>query len=270
MKKLISIESIKTFSSNTFRTVIALHLLFFVLVVLGVSRINFSAGGFSIDQLYTFPYVWGFFTWIASWFNVLLAVLIIIMVGNEYKFNTFKQQFVHGLTVGELITGKIITIIYIALYALLLVVVASLFSGFISAPGIALNEIFAHSGIIFVYFIQALAYMSLGLFIAILLRSNALAIVVFFLYLFPGEIILRKWLFPMFENYFPAKIISSLTPLPEIIGERINQAQSMAQELHGTQIPEEGISQPVIVLLAVGYFFLFSGLSYWLLKSRSI
>lgn len=270
MKKLISIEAIKTFSSNTFRTVIALHLLFFVLVVLGISRINFSTGDFSIDQLYAFPNVWGFFTWIASWFNVLLTVLIIVMVGNEYKFNTFKQQYIHGLTPGELLSGKIINIIYIALYALLLVIVASLVSGFISSSETTFNEIFVNSGIIFIYFIQAVAYMSLGMFMAVLFRNNALAIIVFFLYLFPGEIILRKWLFPMFENYFPAKIISSLTPLPEVIGERINQAQDMAQELHGTQIAEEAISQPLIVSLAIGYFLLFSGLSYWLLKSRSI
>ncbi|MFO8235717.1 MAG: hypothetical protein R6U04_09975 [Bacteroidales bacterium] len=270
MQKLFSIESIKTFNSNTFRTVIALHLLFFVLVVLGISRVNFSTGSFSIGQLYEFPNVWGFFSWIASWFNILLSVLIIVIVSNEFRYKTFRQHFINGLTIGELLTGKIITLFYIAFYALLLVIVSSLVSGFISTPEPSLKDILASSGIVFVYFIQAVSYMSFGLLIAVIFRSNALSIIVFFLYLFPGEVILRKWLFPSLENFFPVKIISNLTPLPDLIGDRVHQAQNMTQGLQGTQIADDSISQPMIMLIAVGYFILFSGISYLVLKSRSI
>jgi len=270
MSKLLKIEWIKTISSNTFRTVLTLHFLFFILVVLGISRIDFSTGRFSIESLYAFPNVWEFFVWIASWFNILLAILIIVLVSNEFRYNTFRQHVINGLSRGELLAGKMITLFYIALYALILVVVASLVSGFISSPGIKFSVILDKSGIIFVYFVQAISYMSLGFLIAIIFRNNALSIIVFILYLFPGEVIMRKLVLPDYEVYFPAKIISGLTPLPEVVNENISQAREMAQSMQGSVPVDGGIGQTLSLMIALGYLVVFTCISYWILQKRSI
>ncbi len=271
MRKLLQIEAIKTLSSNTFRAIITLHLLFFILVVLGISRINFSVGQFSIDALYQFPHVWEFFSWIASWFNILLAVLIIVMVSNEFKYNTFRQHIINGLSRAELLGAKLITLFYTAIYALVLVVVASLISGLIASDTLELNQVFARAGIVFVYFIQAVAYMGMGFLVAVIFRNNALAIVVFILYLFPGEVILRKLVFSSVENYFPAKVISDLTPLPETVTSRITGAQKMSQGFQSTMTTAaDALSLTSGILLSVLYLAVFTGISYWILNKRSI
>ena len=260
MNKLLKVEWIKTISSNTFRTILSLHFLFFILVALGISRIDISTGRFSIESLYSFPHVWEFFTWIASWFNILLAILIIVLVSNEFRYNTFRQHVVNGLARGELLAGKMITLLYIAIYALALVIVASLVSGSIFTSEIVVADVLNRADIVFVYFVQAISYMSMGFLIAI----------VFILYLFPGELILRKLIFPGIENYFPARVISGLTPLPEVVNQNISQAQQMMQGMQGSVTVDEGMTQPVSVLIALGYFVLFTAISYLILKKRSI
>jgi hypothetical protein len=270
MRKLLQVESIKTLSSNTFRTIIVLHLLLFILVILGIARIDFSAGEFSISLLYKFPHVWEFFAWIASWFNILLAILVIVLVCNEYRYNTFRQQVINGLSRGELVGSKLITIFYIAIYGLILVVGSSLVSGFITTSDPNMKMIFEKADVILVYFLQTIAYMSLGMLVAILLRNNGLSIVIFILYLFPTEVILRKWIFPQAEFYFPAKVISDLTPLPDLITRNIEQARNMAAGMQGTITESEGLELSTSIILSLAYFLVFTGVSYWVLKKRSI
>lgn len=268
MSRLFQIEHIKTFSSNTFRVIISLHLLFFILVLLSISRVEVSFGEFSVSRLYKFPDVWEFFSWVASWFNLLLAVLIIVLTCNEFRYNTFRQQVMNGLHEGHLLAGKVYIIVVIALYALLLVVLSGLISGFHTGSShSALIELsgLQHLGI---YFVQTVAYMSMALLFAVMLRNNGLAIIIFILYLFPGEVILRNLIFPSAENYFPAKLISDLTPLPSMFTSGItplgggnlgfgNTAQQALSAVEGTGI-------------AIVYVAVFLGITWWVLRKRSL
>ncbi|MBS3805933.1 MAG: ABC transporter permease [Bacteroidales bacterium] len=268
MPRLIQIENIKTFSSNTFRVIISLHLLFFVLVLLSISRVEVSLGEFSVSRLYQFPDVWEFFPWIASWFNILLAVLIIVLTCNEFRYNTFRQQVMNGLHEGHLLLGKIYIILVIAVYALLLVVVSGVVSGSLQAgPQSSLMDLsgFQHVGI---YLLQTVAYMSMALLFAVLLRNNGLAIIIFILYLFPGEVILRNVIFPSVESYFPAKLISDLTPLPSMFTSSLAPLQGSGFQM-GTTV-QEGLTVAQSTGFAALYVVVFLGITYWVLRKRSI
>ncbi|MGM0497187.1 MAG: ABC transporter permease [Bacteroidota bacterium] len=267
MRKLLRIEAIKTFSSNTFRSLITLHLVFFLLVILLISKIDISLGVFSVDALFQFPHVYDFFAWVSSWFNILLAIIIIVLVSNEFRFGTFKQHIIDGLNHEQLITGKVQVLFIIAVYGFLLVLVSSMISGLIMGSGSEGNELF-QLDILFVYFLQTLAYVSMGLFFAVLFRNNALSIVSFILYLFPGEVIIRKLFFPAFERYFPAKLISDLTPFPEYVSESLGGPNS-ANQMDFPMATEPALSLSTSLGMTAFYFVLFIGLSYWLLKSRS-
>jgi len=212
--------------------------------------------------------VWEFFPWIASWFNLLLAVLIIVLTCNEFRYNTFRQQVMNGLHEGHLLLGKIYIIVVIALYALLLVIVSGLVFGSIhGGPQSGLMDLsgFQNVGI---YFLQTVAYMSMALFFSVLLRTNGLAIIIFVLYLFPGEVILRNLIFPSVENYFPAKLISDLTPLPSMFTTSITPLRGSGLEM-GTTV-QEGLTAAQSSGFAALYVVIFLGLTYWVLKRRSI
>jgi len=266
MRRLIQIENIKTFSSNTFRLIISLHLLFFVLVLLSISRIELSMGEFSVTRLFEFPNVWGFFPWVASWFNLLLAVLIIVLTCNEYRYKTFRQQVMNGMHEGHLTLGKIYIILVIALYAFLLVFLTGLVSGWLTGverTGVPDLSGFHHVGI---YFIQTVAYMALALFFATLFKNNGLSIVLFVLYLFPGEVIIRKLIFPGIEAYFPAKVIGDLTPFPSLFTQQMTMPGNNLQIGPGSS---EMLSTGAASGLAVLYVVIFLSLTFLLLRRRS-
>lgn len=267
MGKLLKIESIKTFSSNTFRTLISLHLIFFLLVILTLSKIDISMGTFSVEKLYQFPHVYDFFAWISSWFNILLAIIVIVLVSNEFRYRTFKQHIIDGLSREDLIIGKINMLLIIAVYGLILVFLASLVSGFIVNGDD--TSFYRGMDILLIYFVQTLSYISMGLLFAILFRNNALAIITFILYLFPGELIIRKLFFPSVENYFPAKLISDLTPFPEYVTQGFSMQGLSGQMNVNTQV-EHTLSQGQSVIISVVYLIVFLGISYWLMKKRNL
>ena len=115
MRTIILNEITKTWSYMAFRVIILLHFTLFFLVVLVTSRMDITMPGFSTDYLYQFPNIWEFFPWIASWFNLLLAILIIVMTGNEYTFRTFRQHVVDGFSRSDLLKGKAFLILMINL-----------------------------------------------------------------------------------------------------------------------------------------------------------
>jgi len=269
MKKLIHVENIKTFSSNTFRVILSLHFLFYILVVLAVSRIELSMGAFSIGRLYQFPNVWEYFSWVASWFNILLGILVIVLICNEFRFYTFRQQIMNGLNEGHLLLGKIYMIVVIALYALLLVIVSSLVSGYITgSEPLGLSQ-FAGMEVVGVYFLQTLAYMSMAMLFAMLFKNNGLAIVTFILYLFPGEVILRNLIFTNIQEYFPAKLISGLTPLPLMFRDQAKSLKSMGMEFNTAQSAEAALVTPQETVIAIVYIAAFLSITYWILKRKS-
>jgi len=269
MQKLVHVENIKTFSSNTFRVILSLHFLFYILVVLAISRIELSMGEFYIAGLYQFPNVWEFFSWVASWFNILLGVLVIVLICNEFRFYTFRQQIMNGLNEGHLLLGKIYMIIIIALYALLLVIVSSMVSGNITGNDTMGLSQFSGIEVVLVYFLQTLAYMSMAMLFAILFKNNGLAIVIFILYLFPGEVILRNLVFRNIQEYFPAKLISGLTPLPSMFREQANSLKGMGMDFNTFQAAENAAVTSQEIGIAIVYIVVFLSISYWVLKRKS-
>ena len=268
MNKLIQVENIKTFSSNTFRVIISLHLLFFVLILLSISRIEISLGEFSVSRLYQFPNVWEFFPWVASWFNLLLAVLIIVLVCNEFRYKTFRLQIMNGMHEGHLTLGKIYIILVIAFYALLLVLVSGLVSGWLNGGGE--SGLFNVSGFqnVGIYFLQTVAYMSLAFLFAVIFRSNGLSIIFFILYLFPGEVIIRNLIFPSVEKYFPAKLISDLTPFPSMFTSQMTSLQGETLMMGGPT--GQAISTAQSAGFAMLYVLVFLGVSFLILRKRSM
>lgn len=275
MKKLFSLEKIKALSYPAFKTLMIIHFLLFFLVILIVSRVHFSIPGFSIKGLYQFPNIWQFFPWVASWFNLFLAIVIIILVGNEFSFRTFRQNVIDGLSRNDLIKGKLILIFTIAVYTLIMVLLAVFIFGLINTKNISFDIIFENSYLILIYFVQAIGYMTLGLLISIILRNNALSIIMFILYFFPIEPIIRVMFKAEVRNFFPIKIISNLTPTPEFLTMASEKSYTNASGTSSLDFSEIGLLPEklpvgITVLLAAGYIGFFIALSTLLLNKRNL
>jgi ABC-type phosphate/phosphonate transport system permease subunit len=274
MKKLLSLEKIKALSYPAFKTLMIIHFLLFFIVVLAVSQIHFSIPGFSVKGLYQFPNIWEYFPWVASWFNIFLAIVLISLVGNEFSFKTFRQNVIDGLSRNDLIKGKLILIFTIAIYTFLMVLIAILIFGIIFTKDYSLNLIFENSYLILIYFVQAIGYMTLGLLFAIIFRNNALAIILFLVY-FPVESILRLFFKAEYRPYFPLKIISNLTPKPEFLTIASEKSFTNADGVSSLDFSEIGILPKdlplgITLIMATGYIGFFIALSTFLLNRRSL
>ena len=274
MKSIILNEYTKIWSYMAFRVIILLHFILFFLVVLVTSRLDITIPGFSTDYLYQFPNIWEFFPWVASWFNLLLAILIIVMTGNEYTFRTFRQHVIDGLSRSDLLTGKGFLIIAIAVYSMLMVLLFSLLFGFIFTKDLTAALFVKKTYILLVYFVQAVAYMSTGFLLAILFRNTALAIVLFILLRLIIEPVFRLFFPPGARLYFPMKAISNLTPMPEFLsissGNQADPGNADALNLREMGILAEDLPVYLNLILALGYTTLFIGLAWLLLRRRNL
>ncbi|MFC2096203.1 ABC transporter permease [Bacteroidota bacterium] len=275
MKKLFALEKIKALSYPAFKTLMIIHFLLFFLVILVVSRWHFTLPGFSIKGLYQFPNIWEFFPWVASWFNLFLAIVVIVLVGNEFSYKTFRQNVIDGLSRNDLIKGKLILILTIAVYTFIMVLLAILIFGLINSKDVSLSLVLENSHLILVYFVQAIGYMTLGLLISIIFRNNGLSIIMFILYYFPIEPIIRVIFKAEARKFFPVKIISNLTPTPEFLTMTSEQSYTNASGTSSLDLTEIGLLPEklpvgITVLIAAGYIGFFIALSAILLNKRNL
>ena len=275
MKKLFKIELVKNLNYSSFKVILILHYLLFLLVIFVSSQIDISVPGFTMKNLFQFPHVWESFSWMASWFNLLLAILLIVLVGNEFSYKTFRQQVIIGLSRNDLILGKGIVILIVAVYGVVLVLFTSTLFGLIFTKGLSLSIVFEKSYILIVYFIQAIGYMTIGFFVAVLFRNTALSIVMYLLYFLLIEPIIRL-MFPREARlYFPVKIISNLTARPEFLTVTSNKpmldsAGQSSLDLNAIGIAQDPLPMYLTIILAVVYITIFSFLIFILIRKRDI
>lgn len=272
MKRIIKLEFIKTLGYPAFRTIVILHaILFFLTLIIG-SQIQLSIQGIRIDKLFAFPNVWSTFSWIGSWFNLLLGLIAIMLVGNEHQFRTFRKQIIDGVSRTELLFAKMSVILVLSIYAMLLVIISGLIFGLIYSDQITIGTIFENFHLVLVLFVQSFAYMMLGMLFALLFRSNALSIVTFILFFFPGEPILRAFFPSSIDRFFPIKIISNLTPMPDFVGITTGdllQVNGAPAAMPSMGLFQESLSVGMATLVCIVYIGIFYFVNRMIIEKRN-
>jgi len=256
MLDLLKIEYKKIIPYTTFWVIFGLFFVFTPIVFYGVGQ--FKIEGFPIDfsTMYNFPNVWNNITYIASWFNLLIGMLFVILTCNEFNFKTFRQHIIDGHSKTDFILAKILLMTSFAIFSTLYLFIIGALFGFISGG----SEGFASDiKYLFIYFIQSLGYMSVGLIIAILIRSSAMSIITFICSIL-AESIIRALIPDAIDQYFPMKIISNLTPFPTPDG-------MIAEQMKNSMI-QETMSLNTTLIIAVVYIFIFWGISYFILTKK--
>jgi ABC-2 type transport system permease protein len=217
-RRIIEIETLKTYYYPNFRAVIILHAILFLLVIIIASSIKANIQGVLVEKVFHFPHIWNTITWIASWFNILLGILSIILITNEIQHRTLRKQLIDGLTRAEVLLGKTIVFLILAAYTTIIALIAGLVLGSIKTPEYQFLDIFESFSYLPILFIQSLGYMLLAMLFAFAFRSSSLSIVTYLLYFFPIEPIIRAFMPDTIARFMPVKSISNLTPMPDFVG----------------------------------------------------
>lgn len=229
MIKLLKIELLKTLNYNPFRILIGLHLLLFIVGIFFIPRIDTKIPFLSILPLYQFPHVWNFTTWISSFYNISLVLLVIMLTCNEFNNKTYKQQIIFGLSRKDLLIQKIILISILSLYVVLLVGISSIASGLVYSYKVTTGLIFEQSWILATLFIQIFTYLCFGLLFSLIFRNMILSGVVYLMYRVIIEPIIRVNVPIDFRPFFPSKFVTNLTPKPEVLSLIQNNLQTQGK-----------------------------------------
>ena len=116
MIRLFEIEWLKLKNYKVFWILIGMYFLGLILILSSGMLLmefmkNHGAEFEGIDPtiipLYDFPDVWQNMTYIATFFKIILAFIVIISVTNEIGYRTLRQNIIEGLSKWEFLKSKL-------------------------------------------------------------------------------------------------------------------------------------------------------------------
>ena len=258
MKNLIAIEWMKLRRLVTMKVILILYAITVPVIYFSLGYIK--VGPFSLpESIYQFPDSYAYVAYVASWFNLLVGVIIMVFTSNELKYKTQRQNVIDGLSKRDVIFAKFIVVFLFALVVSLYVALVGLIFGLIYSDSPA--QLFSGLEQIGAYFLSTLGYFAFAFFFANVVRMQALAIV---LYLFSTiiESILGLIVAQNYSQFFPLQTFSNLVE---------NPFMKLIEAPEGQEIPDQFImGQGVSALFAVFYILCFIFISYWVIKRRDI
>jgi ABC-type transport system involved in multi-copper enzyme maturation permease subunit len=270
MRRLLHIERLKLLNYNPFRITLGIYVLAFALGLIIYPAIDKEIPVISLSDLFRFPDVWLFLTWVTEPYNILLALVVIMITTKEFSNHTFKTQLIFGLSRTDLLLQKLLLVVVLALFATLLLGFTSLVLGLIYSYKLTFRIAMENTWILGRYFLSSFAYMSMGLLVALLIKNTALSLLSFLaLRVFVDPVlylILRKY---EVRWYLPMRTTTRLTPLPdliEIFQRKMNSPEPIDQS--AMDILPKGLPAWLNILLVLVYTSLAIWFSYRLMQRR--
>lgn len=267
MIKLIKIESKKLINNKPFWILSILYILILGLVFWSIQTfINdiVKETGKSIPipvikiSLYSFPDIWHNLTFVAGYMKLILSLIVIIFITNEYAYKTIRQNIITGLSRFEFLLSKILMIAIIAIAATLFLYLNGLVLGFLNTEKITFKLLFSNNIFLFAYFLELFTFMSFALLIGTSLKRAGLSISILLLYYFIIENLLYYKLPEKIGNYLPIKVISNLIDIPN----------TSLMKLAGINFKDYISTSDT--LFTISYSILFIYLTYVILQKRDL
>lgn len=207
--------------------------------------------------LYHFPDVWMNLIWVSGLLKIVLGVMVVISVTNEFAYRTLRQNIIDGLSRFDFLMSKIMTNVLLSLMSVALIFLIGLFTGFIYSLDVTFSKIVTDLEFFPAYFLEIFFFLSFALMLSMLIQRSGLTIIVLLLAKVIELIIVAKvenyaeWLVP----FFPLESIWNLInfPLPRYAFQEIEDYVKISN-----------------VLIVVGWTFVFNYISYWKLKKADI
>jgi len=262
--RLLRIEFRKQVSNSGFWILIALHAIVIALISMNFSSFLKSANimindipdiDLSLKPILQFPDIWQNLTYIAGYFKIILALIVITSISNEFTQSTARQNIIDGLSRKEWLISKIGLAKLLALFSTLLVIVIGLVLGFKQGVQVEVSDIFNRLDFVLAYFFELLIYFIYALFLVLIIKRTGLSIILLLVYDFIFEPILSWSLPESISDFLPMSTIDNLNTFPfsKYIGNETMEAVALEQ-----------------LVWAVAYGFVFAALSYLILKKRDL
>ncbi len=165
---------------------------------------------------FEFPETWHTVAYFSSFFILLPAILVIMLVTNEYNFRTHRQNIIDGWSRPQFITSKLFDVLIVSTIVTLVYVAVTIFLG-----------IYIDSGMIYawkqqlqyipLFLLQTFAQLSIAFLLGYLIKKAFIALGVFlFYYLIVENIAATYAKFKLNDigRFLPFEISDRLIPSP--------------------------------------------------------
>ena len=209
MINLLSIEWLKLKRLNTFKVILIVYAVLLPLIFASLALMPFYGSPGMNSSIYKFPDVYHYTTYISSFFNLMIGVIIVVFTCNEIKYKTQRQNLIDGLSKKEIILSKIYIVVSLSFVITFYAFLIAVLFGILNNSATELSEGIRYIGF---YFIGTLGYFIFAYFLANLLKNPALTIVFYLLSTFLEGIL---GLFAKdYSQFFPLSTFSNLIPIP--------------------------------------------------------
>ncbi|MBP6432850.1 MAG: hypothetical protein KA319_13880 [Ferruginibacter sp.] len=130
------------------------------------------------DSFYDFTATWQTTSYISSFFLILPALLIVILVSNEFTFKTHRQNIIDGWSRNDFLKVKMLFAFLLALASTIVVILTALTFGFLSGTSFSIKG-FENIGY---FMLKAVSYNMVAILISLLVKRSGVAIALFFIY----------------------------------------------------------------------------------------
>ncbi len=137
-----------------------------------VTKLFLSGSPFDFDT------VWTTVSYYSSYFLMLPALLIVILISNEFNYKTHRQNIIDGMSRFEFLKVKIAMALIFAIACTVVVILTALIFGLASGTAFSVNG-FENVGY---FLLKAFTYNMVAIVISLLTKRSGVAIAIFFIY----------------------------------------------------------------------------------------
>ncbi len=261
---LIELEWLKYRKNTTFR--ISLILYFALLPSIAGVLLSFETLPPPLpnpQSFFDFPIIWDFMGYIGNWLAYFLfGFLGVYIISVDSSNKTLRQGVINGLSRKQVISAKLLFILALTLITTFYYILCVFAMANFGTNPFEGSPLLGQEMIILRFFVMSLSYFVFGFLIGLLIRSIGVATMLYFLYVFFIEVILRYVvhlnLFPKSRSmvYYPMNVVEDLTPFPS--GSQEVASNSMQLDFNLFLTPTEALIASGIYLLlyVIGIVFI--------------
>jgi ABC-2 type transport system permease protein len=173
-----------------------------------------------VGNPFTFPEVWHTVAYLSSIFIFIPAVVVIMLITNEYSFKTHRQNIIDGWSRGQFITSKLADIFILTAIITFLYTAVSFLIGLKNQDRLIWHT-WEQSYYIGLFAFQTFSQLSIAFLIGFLVRKAFLALGIFLFYSLVVEniaVALLKHYQHDEGRFLPFEISDRMIPVPAFLG----------------------------------------------------
>jgi ABC-2 type transport system permease protein len=210
---------------------------------------------------FLFPETFHTIGYFSSIFVFIPAIVIIMLITNEYAYKTNRQNIIDGWSRNQFLAGKFLDVVIVSVLVTLLYFAVAVIIGSIATPS-PIKDIWSKSYYVGLFALQTFAQLSFAFLVGFLLRRAFVALSVFVFYFLILENLFVNLLKEKAHDegrFLPLEIADRLIPVPAFLG-RLNESSYKAKlDAVG---PHVGYTFIVILLIW--------GACYWINQKRDL